>query len=226
MRLMRIALVMALALLGAAAIGLPFQQTAEQPDVEKLMNPAALNEQAPDTYEAKFVTSQGTIVINVRRAWAPIGADRFYNLVKNGFYDNCRFFRVLYAQAAQFGINGDPRLNTVWSKAWIHDDPVKQSNRKGYVSFAKGGPNSRTTQVFINLSDENVVLDGQGFAPFGTVTKGTDVIDVLYSDYGEGAPQGRGPSQARLQLEGNAYLQKNFPKLDYIKSATIVVKNK
>lgn len=227
MRLRRSALIAALALPGAVAIGLSFQQTGEQPNPEKLMNPAALNEQAPDTYEAKFVTNQGTIVINVRRAWAPNGADRFYNLVKNGYYDNCRFFRVVYGFAAQFGINGDPRINAIWSKAQIQDDPVKQSNRKGYVSFAKSAaPNSRTTQVFINLSDENVQLDGMGFAPFGTVTKGTDVITALYPDYGEGAPIGRGPDQSRIQLEGNSYLQKNFPKLDYIKSATIVVKTK
>jgi peptidyl-prolyl cis-trans isomerase A (cyclophilin A) len=214
-------------LVAVAALGIALQQASTPSNMDKLMNPAALTETAPDVYEAKFTTTQGTIVINVRRAWAPIGADRFYNLVKNGYYDNCRFFRVIEGVLAQFGINGDPRLNAVWSRATIQDDPVKQSNRKGYVSFAKAGPNSRTTQVFINYTDVNVLLDGMGFAPFGTVTKGTDVITALYSDYGEVPPQGRrGPDQNRIQTEGNAYLQKYFPKLDYIKSAVIVEKAK
>jgi peptidyl-prolyl cis-trans isomerase A (cyclophilin A) len=226
MRCVRNGMIALMVLAGAVALGNTFQQAAEQPNTERLMNPAALTETAPDNYEARFVTSQGTIGIQVRRAWAPIGADRFYNLVKNGFYDNCRFFRVLYGFAAQFGINGDPKINTIWSLARIQDDPVKQSNRKGYVSFAKGGPNTRTTQVFISLSDDNVILDGQGFAPFGTVTRGTDVVAALYSDYGDGPPQGKGPDQMRIVTEGNAYLQKLFPKLDYIKSTTIVTKSK
>jgi peptidyl-prolyl cis-trans isomerase A (cyclophilin A) len=209
-----------------ATLGLALQQASAPTNMDKLMNPAALTETAPDVYEAKFTTTQGTIVINVRRAWAPNGADRFYNLVKNGYYDSCRFFRVVYGFAAQFGINGDPQINAVWLKATIQDDPVKQSNRKGYVSFAKAGPNSRTTQVFINFSDENVLLDGMGFAPFGTVTKGTDVMAALFSDYGECPPQGRGPDQIRTLTEGNAYLQKYFPKLDYIKSGVVVEKAK
>jgi peptidyl-prolyl cis-trans isomerase A (cyclophilin A) len=213
-------------LVAVATLGIALQQASAPSNMDKLMNPAALTETAPDVYEAKFTTTQGTIVINVRRAWAPIGADRFYNLVKNGYYDNCRFFRVVGA-VAQFGINGDPKVSSVWSRATIQDDPVKQSNRKGYVSFAKAGPNSRTTQVFINFTDENVLLDGMGFAPFGTVTKGTDVMAALNGDYGEVPPMGRnGPDPVRIVNEGNAYLQKYFPKLDYIKSAVIVEKTK
>jgi peptidyl-prolyl cis-trans isomerase A (cyclophilin A) len=197
------------------------QPAAAQTNQEKLMNSAQLNEKAPDKYQARFETSKGEFIIEVTRAWAPNGADRFYNLVKNGYYDNCRFFRVMADFMVQFGINGDPKLNTLWMGARIPDDPVKQSNRRGYVTFAMGGPNTRTTQVFINFGD-NSSLDGQGFSPFGRVTKGMNVVDSVYSGYGDGAPRGNGPDQGRLQMEGNAYLEKSFPKLDYIKTATIV----
>jgi peptidyl-prolyl cis-trans isomerase A (cyclophilin A) len=122
----------------------------------------------------------------------------------------------------QFGINGDPALNKVWSEARIPDDPVLQSNTRGFVTFATAGPGTRTTQIFINYTDRNAMLDGQGFAPFGKVIEGMEIVDKLYSDYGEGAPQGRGPDQGRSQAEGNAYLSKNFPNMDYIKTATIV----
>jgi peptidyl-prolyl cis-trans isomerase A (cyclophilin A) len=187
----------------------------------KLRNPAALAERAPDTYKAKFDTSKGAIVIAVNRSWAPIGADRFYNLVKNGFYDDCRFFRVLDDFMAQVGINGTPAIQSSWRNATIQDDPVKQSNKRGFVTFAKSGaPNSRSTQVFINFKD-NSTLDKSAFAPFGQVTSGMDVVDKLYSGYGEGAPSGKGPEQGKVQMEGNAYLTKDFPKLDYIKKATI-----
>lgn len=186
-----------------------------------LSNPAALSEQAPATYKARFDTTKGTFVIEVHRAWAPRGADRFYNLVKNGFYDDVRFFRVLDGFMAQFGINGDPALMAKWRVARIPDDPVAQSNRRGMISFATSGPNSRTTQVFINYGD-NSNLDGIGFAPFGRVVSGMDVVDGLYAEYGEGAPNGRGPDQRRMQMEGNAYLKQNFGKLDYIEKATIV----
>lgn len=189
---------------------------------EKLMNPAKLTEKAPDVYQAKFDTSRGTFVIEVKREWAPNGADRFFNLVKNGYYDNCRFFRVISGFMVQFGINGDPALNKAWREARIPDDPVKQSNTRGMVTFATGGPNTRTSQVFINFVDRNSFLDGQGFSPFGKVVEGMDVVDALYAEYGEGAPSGRGPEQGRLQMEGNAYLEKSFPKLDFVKSATIV----
>jgi len=187
----------------------------------KLRNPGALTEKAPDTYKVKFDTSKGPFVIEVHRAWAPVGADRFYNLVKNGFYDDTRFFRVLDGFMAQIGINGNPSVQSSWRTATIQDDPVKEGNKRGYVTFAKSGaPNSRSTQIFINYRD-NTNLDRQGFAAFGQVTSGMDVVDKLYSGYGEGAPSGRGPEQGRIQSEGNAYLVKDFPKLDYVKKATI-----
>lgn len=186
----------------------------------KLRTPAQLTEKAPDTYKANFDTSKGAFVVEVHREWAPNGADRFYNLVKNGFYDDIRFFRVLDNFMAQFGINGDPAIQSVWRSASLRDDPPKQSNKRGFITFATAGPNTRTTQVFINYRD-NSSLDSQGFTPFGQVTSGMDVVDKLYKDYGEGAPRGRGPEQGRLQQEGNAYLTKDFPKLDYIKTATI-----
>jgi peptidyl-prolyl cis-trans isomerase A (cyclophilin A) len=185
----------------------------------KLRTPAQLTEKAPDVYHAKFDTSKGVFVVEVHRDWAPLGADRFYNLVKNGYYDDCRFFRVLNNFMAQFGINGDPALNTVWRTANLRDDPVKGSNKRGFITFATGGPNTRTTQVFINFKD-NSNLDSQGFAPFGEVVSGMEVVDMLYKEYGEGAPRGAGPDQTRLQMEGNEYL-KAYPKLDYVKKATI-----
>jgi len=185
-----------------------------------LGNPAALTEQAPATYKARFDTSKGVFVIDVRREWAPVGADRFYNLVKNGFYDENRFFRVISGFMVQFGINGNPQVSTPWRNAQIKDDPVKQSNKRGFITFATSGPNSRTTQVFINFGD-NARLDGMGFASFGQVSSGMNVVDQLYSDYGEGAPSGRGPNQGRMQGEGNAYLTKDFPNLDFVRKATI-----
>jgi len=185
-----------------------------------LGNPAALTEQAPATYKARFDTSKGVFVIDVRRDWAPVGADRFYNLVKNGFYDENRFFRVISGFMVQFGINGNPQVSTPWRNAQIKDDPVKQSNKRGFITFATSGPNSRTTQVFINFGD-NSRLDGSGFASFGQVSSGMNVVDQLYADYGEGAPQGRGPNQGRMQSEGNAYLTKDFPNLDFVRKATI-----
>jgi len=186
----------------------------------KLANPAALNEQAPATYKAKFDTSKGVFVIEVTRAWAPQGADRFYNLVKNGFFDNTRFFRVIPNFMVQFGISGDPALNTKWRVARIPDDRPAQSNTRGMVTFATSGPNARTTQVFINFKN-NSRLDPLGFAPFGKVVSGMNVVDALNGEYGEGAPDGRGPDQMRLQAEGNAYLAKDFPRMDFIKKATI-----
>lgn len=180
----------------------------------KLRTPAQLNEQAPPTYKAKFDTSKGAFVVEVHRDWAPKGADRFYNLVKNGFYDDCRFFRVVPDFMVQFGINGDPNVQKNWANANITDDPVKQSNKKGYITFATRGPNTRTTQLFINYKD-NAGLDRQGFAPFGEVISGMDVVDKINSGYGEK------PNQGSIQAEGNAYLNKEFPKLDYIKKATI-----
>ena len=187
---------------------------------QNLANPAALNEQAPPVYKVKVDTSKGSFLLEVHRDWAPLGADRFYNLVKNGFYDNARFFRVISGFMVQFGINGDPKLSAVWREARIKDDPVQQSNQRGFITFATAGPNTRTTQVFINFAN-NQALDRMGFAPFGRVVSGMDAVDALYSGYGEGAPSGQGPDQQRVQSQGNAYLTKDFAKLDYIKKASI-----
>lgn len=185
-----------------------------------LMHPATLNAKAPETYDVKFTTTKGDFVIQVTRAWAPTGADRFYNLVKHHFYDDAAFFRVLPGFVVQFGLAANPQISKVWQNANIKDDKVTQSNKPGYVTFATAGPNTRTTQVFINLGN-NGGLDGQGFAPFGQVTSGMDVVQKLYSGYGEGAPGGRGPDQGAISSQGKVYLDKNFPNLDSIKSATI-----
>jgi peptidyl-prolyl cis-trans isomerase A (cyclophilin A) len=185
-----------------------------------LLTPANLTEKAPDTYKATFDTSAGEFVIEVTRDWAPNGADRFYNLVKNGFYDDARFFRVITGFMVQFGISGDPAIAEKWRMARIPDDRTIQSNKRGHITFATAGPNTRTSQVFINFKD-NGFLDSQGFAPFGKVISGMDVVDKLYAEYGEGAPSGRGPNQQSVQMQGNAYLTKEFPKLDFVKKATI-----
>jgi len=190
------------------------------PALSQSLDPAAMREQAPAVYKVKFDTSKGAFVVEVNRAWAPQGADRFYNLVKNGFFDNVRFFRVITGFMVQFGINGDPNVMARMRGAPIKDDPVTQSNKRGMITFATAGPNTRTTQVFINFND-NSNLDGMGFAPFGRVVSGMNVVDSINAEYGEGAPRGRGPDQSRMQAEGNAYLQKEFPRLDYVKKATI-----
>src|SRR5437762_11965515 len=171
-----------------------------------LCNPSALKEQAPATYKANLDTSKGPVVIEVRREWAPNGADRFYNLVKNGFYDDARFFRVISGFMVQFGINADPKISAQWRVANIPDDPVKQSNKRGYITFATAGPNTRTTQVFINFAD-NSRLDSQGFAPFGQVVSGMDVVDKLYGGYGE-----RPNASNAYLMKGNTYITKDFPK--------------
>ena len=193
------------------------QATAANANKAKLRTPAQLNEQAPATFKAKFDTSAGVFVIEVHRDWAPLGADRFYNLVKNGFYDGCRFFRVLDGFMAQIGMNGDPSIQAVWGRTNFKDDPVKQSNKRGYVTFAKSSaPDSRSTQFFMNFVD-NAGLDAQGFAPFGQVVTGMELVDKLYSGYG----RNNVPDQGRITAEGNAYLQKEYPKLDYVKTASI-----
>ena len=179
-----------------------------------LKNPASLKEEAPASYKASFDTSAGKFVITVHRDWAPKGADRFYNLVKNGFVDDARFFRVVPNFVVQFGINGDPAVQGKWQSANITDDPVKQSNKKGYVTFATRGKDTRTTQVFINFKD-NGFLDSQGFAPFGEVTTGMEAVEKITSQYGEK------PNQGSIQADGNKYLNAQFPKLDYVKTATI-----
>jgi peptidyl-prolyl cis-trans isomerase A (cyclophilin A) len=185
------------------------------------MEPSATTEPAPEVFQARFETSRGDFIVEVTRKWAPLGADRFYNLVKNGVFDGARFFRVLPGFVVQFGIPGDPAVARLWRSAQIADDPVVESNRRGRITFATSGPNSRTTQVFINLAD-NASLDGMGFAPFGRVAEGLEIVGQLHSGYGEGAPRGRGPEQGRIQAEGNAYLERQFPKLDHIKRAAIL----
>jgi len=175
----------------------------------------------PDVVKVKFETSQGDFVVEVHREWAPLGADRFLELVKAKYYDGCRFFRVIKGFMAQFGLNGDPKVNAAWQGNNIKDDKVKESNKKGYITYAMAGPNTRTTQLFINLVD-NSNLDSMGFAPFGNVTEGMEVVEKLYSGYGDGAPRGQGPDQGQIRAKGNPYLEANFSRLDYIKKATIV----
>ena len=184
-------------------------------------DPSKLTEKAPETFKAQFDTTKGKITIEVTRSLAPNGADRFYNLVKSGYFTDVEFFRVIPGFMCQFGINGDPAVSAKWRTANIADDPVKGSNTRGTITFATAGPNTRTTQLFINFGN-NTMLDGQGFSPFGKVAEGMDVVDKINGEYGEGAPGGNGPNQGRIQMEGNAFLKKDFPNLDYIKSATII----
>jgi peptidyl-prolyl cis-trans isomerase A (cyclophilin A) len=190
---------------------------------EGLMNAdsADMKQKAPKEFRVKFETSKGDFIMELDRGMAPRGVDRIYNLVNAGFYDGVRFFRVLDNFMAQFGISGDPKVSAAWNQARILDDPVRQSNTRGMVSFAMAGPNTRTTQLFINYKD-NSSLDGQGFSPIGRVVEGMEVVDSFYKGYGEGAPRGQGPNQARVQAEGNTYLEAEFPQLDYVKKATII----
>lgn len=204
----------------SAPAAAPAQQQAAQPASANLLSPGSLTEKAPDVYKVKFATTKGDFVVEVHRDWAPNGADRFYNLVKNGFYNDDAFFRVVKGFMVQFGVTGDPKVNAAWIQAAIPDDPVKQSNKPGMITFATAGPNTRTTQVFINYND-NGNLDSQGFAPFGYVSSGFDVVQALNGEYGDGAPFGKGPDQNRIQSEGNSYLKRDFANLDYIKTAMI-----
>jgi peptidyl-prolyl cis-trans isomerase A (cyclophilin A) len=200
----------ALAAIVLAAIGLSAQTS-------KLADPSQLTETAPGVYRARFDTSKGSFVIEVHREWAPIGADRFYNLVKNGFYDGTRFFRVRPGFMAQFGLNGDPAVQIAWQRASLQDEPPLKSNTRGFVSFAKENlPNTRFTQIFVNYAD-NSYLDEQGFAPFGQVVSRMDIVEKIFS-YG----RDNEPDQRRILREGNEYLQKEFPRLDFVKKATIV----
>ncbi|MGA7624069.1 MAG: peptidylprolyl isomerase [Candidatus Acidiferrales bacterium] len=179
-----------------------------------LMHPATLTAKAPDQYEVTFKTTAGDFVVQVTRAWAPLGADRFYNLARHGFFTDAAFFRVVPGFVIQFGLSANPAVSKVWDTAKIKDDAVTQSNKEGYLTFATAGPNTRTTQLFINLAD-NARLDSMGFSAFGQVTSGMDVVQKIYGGYGEQ------PDQALITSEGKAYLDKNFPKLDHIISATI-----
>jgi len=187
-----------------------------KPDKNAIATPA------PDSFKVAFETSKGNFTVMAHRDWAPHGVDRFYHLVQLGYFDDARFFRVLSGFMAQWGMNGNPRVTAAWEPLTIADDSVKQSNVRGMVTFAAGSaPDTRSTQLFINYAD-NRNLDGMRFAPIGQVVDGMSVVDSLYSGYGEGAPDGSGPSQERIASEGNTYLAKNFPKLDFIKTARIV----
>jgi peptidyl-prolyl cis-trans isomerase A (cyclophilin A) len=210
-----LAIIIAIALAGA-------QPAAAQ---EALMDPASLTEQAPEVCRIKFETSEGDFVIEMKREWAPLGADRFYNMVINDYFTEARFFRVAPGFVVQFGLHADPEVNRVWREATIKDEPVVGSNVKGAITFAKGGPNSRTTQVYINLKD-NTQLDRMGFSPFGKVVEGMDVVERLFGGYGDAPPRGDGPNQGRIVMEGNEYLKKSFPDLDFIKKATVLPQEK
>jgi peptidyl-prolyl cis-trans isomerase A (cyclophilin A) len=205
--------------LAVAAYGRVELATKAQAAQSALLNPAAFAEKAPDDFKASFDTSAGTFVIEAHRDWAANGADRFYNLVKSGFYDGNRFYRVTPLMAV-WGLNGDPAVAKAWLSARIKDDEThKHSNTKGMVSFFQA--NRRSTQTFINLADNSAVLDIQ-IAPFGEVVSGMDVAGKLYAGYGEAKPNGNGPEMNPYYEEGNAYLEREFPKLDYIKKAWIV----
>lgn len=222
----------AFALLGAAACdktapaaSSPATSSLSEPSAEAradLLAPEAATQKAPPIFKSRFATTQGDFVLEVHRDWAPNGADRFYNLVKMGFFDGAAFFRVIDGFMAQVGIHGDPAVSARWRPAAIADDPpAGQSNQRGMASFAMAGPNTRTTQFFLNFRD-NSFLDHQGFPPFGRIVEGIEVLDKLHRGYGEGAPSGSGPDQGRLQMQGNAYLKADFPLLDSIKTARLV----
>jgi peptidyl-prolyl cis-trans isomerase A (cyclophilin A) len=182
---------------------------------QALLHPANLKAQAPENFQVKFETTAGDFTVTVTRSWAPLGADRFYNLCKHHFYDNAAFFRVVPGFVVQFGLGAHPAVNEVWDKARFQDDPVKETNRPGTLTFATAGPNTRTTQLFINLGN-NAALDRQGFSAFGEVTDGFDVVKKINAQYGEQ------PDQDKIRLEGAAYIDKNFPKIDKIKTTTII----
>lgn len=217
----------ALSLLCGLAIANAADEKKEPANAEKpspaapgFTDPAKLAEKAPETFKAQFDTTKGKFTIEVTRSLSPNGADRFYNLVRSGYFKDVAFFRVVPGFMCQFGIHGDPSISAKWREAAITDEPVKSGNTRGAITFAKAGPNTRTTQMFINFAD-NSRLDGMGFPSFGKVIEGMDIVDKLNGEYGDGPPAGRGPNQGRIQSEGNAYLKKDFPNLDYIKSATI-----
>src|SRR6266566_4944365 len=211
--------VMALTLLAGACKKPAPKAAAGVPDFHNPADPG-FAQQAPDSFRVRFRTTKGDVVIAVHRAWAPRGADRFYNLVRSGFYDGVRFFRVIPGFMAQFGIHGDTTVTALWREQRIPDDLVRRTNVRGMVTFATAGPGTRTTQVFINYRN-NDRLDAMGFAPFAQVVVGIDVVDKLYGGYGEASPQGRGPDQYRLNVEGEKYLARQFPQLDKIKKATV-----
>jgi cyclophilin family peptidyl-prolyl cis-trans isomerase len=192
---------------------------------QTLLHPEApaINRQAPERFRVKLETSRGLVMLEAHREWAPHGVDRFYDLIRQGYYDEARFFRVIAGKWAQFGIHGDPRISALWRGRTIPDDPRRESNRRGRIAYAFAVPNGRTTQVFINLRDNSETLDAQGFAPFGEVIEGMDVVDALNAEYGETAGGGiRGGKQEPLFAGGNRYLASEFPRLDFVRRAAIM----
>ena len=198
----------ALALLAACSSPAP-KETAQKPT------------QAPALYRVRFDTTKGPFVLEIHRDWAPRGADRFYELIDAKYYDGLYFFRVIKGFVVQWGIHKDPEVTKKWNNLVIPDDLVRQSNRRGTITFATDGPNTRTTEPFINLAD-NKRLDARGFAPFGEVVEGMDVVDKLYAGYGDGPPKGEGVDQNKAEAQGNEYIEGNFPKLDKILTARLV----
>ena len=213
--------IVTIALSAAACIALIGCSSSD--DRKKAEAPAAsrATEPVPDVFHVKLDTSKGIVDIEVHRDWAPAGAAHFRQLVKSGFYDGARFFRVVRGFVVQFGINGDPQTNAMWANAAFPDDPVKEHNVAGTVTYAMRGPNTRNTQLFINLADNRKSLDGQGFAPIGKVVDGMPAVLDLYSSYGDMPPRGQGPDPMRIQQQGNDYLDSHFPRLDFIKKATV-----
>ncbi|UCF39209.1 MAG: peptidylprolyl isomerase [Acidobacteriota bacterium] len=222
-------------LLGILACGSPQQGVSQGEELESdeideranepapgLLIPALAREQAPESFRVEFQTTKGSFVIEAVREWAPNGVDRFYNLVKVGFFSDVAFYRVVEGFIAQFGVHGDPEINALWAEATFPDDGAGQSNLRGTVSFAQGGPNSRTTQLFVNLVD-SPILDETGFVPIGRVIEGMENIDRIYAGYGEPGPKkGKGPIPTLLNKSGNSYLRKLFPEMDYIETAVLV----
>ena len=219
--LLRLPVVALTALAVSACAG---EEAPPDPDAELRRDPLlrANNyaETAPARFQVTLETSAGNVVIDVHRSWAPLGADRFYSLVRGGYYDDTRVYRVVDGFMAQFGLNGNPYVNQVWKSEFLVDDPVVETNARGRVAFAKGGRHTRTTEVFISYKD-NTALDGEGFAPFGEVIEGMDVVDAFYADYGDGPPRGDGPYQAMAAARGNEYLDADFPELTRIIRATV-----
>jgi peptidyl-prolyl cis-trans isomerase A (cyclophilin A) len=208
-----------------ALLGVTCLATVQAPDRTLLLNPdhPEMNRRAPDVCRILLDTSKGRMVLEMTRAWSPHGADRFYNLVRHGYYDEARFFRIRARTWAQFGINADPKVATIWRTRTIPDDPRGVTNARGTVVFAFKDPNGRTTQVFINLKDNAATHDGEPFVPFARVVEGMEAADALYSEYGEKAGGGiRGGKQDPLFAEGNAFFLREFPKLDYIRRATVI----
>jgi peptidyl-prolyl cis-trans isomerase A (cyclophilin A) len=194
----------------------PAAKTAVPAAAPNLLRPSTLKARAPEVYRVKLTTTKGDVIIQVNRAWAPIGADRFYNLVRSGFFKDAAFFRTIPNFMTQFGIPARPDVAKAWEQANLIDDRVTQSNKRGMVTFAKtGAPNSRSTQIFINFGD-NVFLDAQGFAPFGQVIQGMDIVDKFFSGYGDA------PDQGRITAQGKAYLDRSFPNLDRIVNAVVM----